>query len=381
MKKKITNFSKKSFLIMFCILLFLSGCNNKEINIDDLESIEDSLSFDDFSDSKLQDYMLESLYSNIDSSLDSDDYTIENISSIYISKEYLEEMEYNSKSNIYFGYTLLDLEDMFQGKKYVFTVGEDNKITAVEFTEYKNTYNKMIKDVMIGSGVILFCATISVTTGGQFAAVMAFAANQGLKVGLSSGAFSGVVATSIEYYNTGDISQALEKGAQEAANGFKWGAIIGAVSGGIYENAKQNDVAKALKTMDFKERGKFSEARALKKYGGESQVSFLNKKKVSLGTKGATRPDIIRKKLFGKKEAIEVKNSDLNCKECRKALVAKIKKEVTDRVNNLPDGYLQRIVIDISGKNYSKRLLKGVKKGIQNACKDVYKDLPVDFMY
>src|SRR5699024_4370383 len=44
---------------------------------------------------------------------------IENVEAIYYSKEYLEEVAYNSQANIYFGYTLTELETQFEGEKYV----------------------------------------------------------------------------------------------------------------------------------------------------------------------------------------------------------------------------------------------------------------------
>lgn len=49
-----------------------------------------------------------------------------------------------------------------------------------------------------------------------------------------------------------------------------------------------------------------SEIAALEKFGGKEQVTFLNGKEVAYGTKGATRPDIVRE-VGGKLEAIEVK--------------------------------------------------------------------------
>lgn len=45
-----------------------------------------------------------------------DDYFIENVNSTYVSEEYVEDLEYNSKKNIYFGYTSEELDKEFGGK-------------------------------------------------------------------------------------------------------------------------------------------------------------------------------------------------------------------------------------------------------------------------
>mgnify|MGYP003293516376 CR=1 FL=1 len=75
------------------------------------------------------------------------------------------------------------------------------------------------------------------------------------------------------------------------------------------------------------------------------------------------------------------KNYDLTSKENRKNLTWVIKREVTARVKNMPEGSTQRIVLDVRGRNYDKKLLDGVVKGIKNSCSDVYSDIPVDIMY
>ena len=46
-------------------------------------------------------------------------------------KEYLDELAFNSQENVYFGYTLSELNAQFQGEKYIFTLGENNETVAV----------------------------------------------------------------------------------------------------------------------------------------------------------------------------------------------------------------------------------------------------------
>ena len=135
-----------------------------------------------------------------------------------------------------------------------------------------------------------------------------------------------------------------------------------------------------MKKMDFKDIGSRAEARALKKYGGKEQVAFLNGKEVPFDTKYSTRPDILRD-YKGHKEAIEVKNYNLNLESSRYRLVRELNRQITNRVDNLPKGYKQRIVLDVQGRNYDKRLLKGVVKEIKESLNDVYKNIPVDIMY
>ena len=68
-------------------------------------------------------------------SLDSDKYVLENVQAVFISKEYIDEVMFNSQTNVYFGYTLDELNDIFQGTRYVFTLGDDGQTTVQPFEE------------------------------------------------------------------------------------------------------------------------------------------------------------------------------------------------------------------------------------------------------
>ena len=106
------------------------------------------------------------VYADLTAQLDPTQYRIDNVSSTYISKEYLEELAYNSQTNVFFGYSLADLDAQFQGTRYVFTLDDDGETTVVPFEAYDDTYEKVIKNVAIGTGVILVCVTVSVVSGG-----------------------------------------------------------------------------------------------------------------------------------------------------------------------------------------------------------------------
>ena len=161
--------------------------------------------------------------------MDSDEYFVENVSAIYISQEYIDELAYNSQANIYFGYTLQELSEQFQGKKYVFTLGDDGSTIVTEFEEYDDTYDRALKNVAIGTGVILVCVTVSLVTGGLGAPavsmIFAASAKTGTVMALSGGAMGGISAGIVTGVQTGDMEQALKAAALAGSEGYKWGAI------------------------------------------------------------------------------------------------------------------------------------------------------------
>ena len=101
--------------------------------------------FSGMNDPNLLRYTEDTIYENLVTTLDSDEYFVENVSAIYISQEYIDELAYNSQANIYFGYTLQELSEQFQGKKYVFTLGDDGSTIVTEFEEYDDTYDRVCK--------------------------------------------------------------------------------------------------------------------------------------------------------------------------------------------------------------------------------------------
>ena len=167
-----------------------------------------------------------------------DDYYIENVTSVYISQEYIDELTYNSQSNVFFGYTLEELNEQFDGTRYVFTVDDSGQTVVEPLQAYDDTYDQIIKNVAIGAGVILLCVTVSaVTFSGAPAVSMIFAlsAQGGAVGGLTSGVIGGVAAGLTSGFTTGDWDQAVTDGALAASQGFMIGAITGAIAGGITE--------------------------------------------------------------------------------------------------------------------------------------------------
>ena len=191
--------------------------------------------FTDLSDGTLLRYVEDSVYADIVTALNSEDYFVENVNAIYISKEYLDELDYNSQENIYFGYTLSELNSYFEGTRYVFTLDENDETTVKKFESYDDTFDKVVKNVAVGSGVILLCVTVSVATGGiapAMSVVFAGSAKTATALALSGGVFSGVVSGIVAGVETKDFEEALKAAALTGSESFKWGAITGAITGG-----------------------------------------------------------------------------------------------------------------------------------------------------
>ena len=215
--------------------------SNIEDDIDIVDEYVYTPEFDSFDDSELTRYVEDSLYSNLLSEL-GDGYYVQNVEAVYISQEYLDTLAYNSQSNIYFGYTSEELNEQFQGKKYIFTLGDNGETVVQEQEAYDDTTDQIIKNVAIGTGVILICVTVSAVSGGVGAPavsmIFATAAKTGTTMALSSGALGGVAAGIITGIETEDFNQAVKAAELAASEGFKWGAISGAIGGGANQALK-----------------------------------------------------------------------------------------------------------------------------------------------
>lgn len=111
------------------------------------ESAED-INFSGLNDPTLLTYVENTVYKDLIDELSDGDYFVEKVDAIYLSEEYIEELAYNSKSNVFFGYTLDELEEAFQGTRYVFTLGDDGQTTVVPLEEiYDDTYDQIIKKI------------------------------------------------------------------------------------------------------------------------------------------------------------------------------------------------------------------------------------------
>lgn len=229
---------KRLLAIFMSCLMVLTGCSVSKGKDEPANNDKQEGTFKSISNPELLTYMEDTIYQELITTLDSEEYFVENIEATYYSKEYLEELEYNSKENIYFGYTLSALNELFQGERYVFTLGEDGKTTVTAFEEYDNTYDKALLNVATGAGLILVCVTVSIATGGSAPAVsliFAASAKTGTAMALSSGVFSTVTAGVVTGVQTKDVEKTVKSMALAGSEGFKWGAFSGVLTAGITE--------------------------------------------------------------------------------------------------------------------------------------------------
>ncbi len=229
-------------LLVFCLVI--TGCNgtSKKINKID-ESTSSKYENIEMGSPELLNIVEDGVLNELIATLDSDTYEVNSVNAIYISQEYLEELQYNSQENIYFGYKLSDITKNFEGKKYVFCLSDDNQTTVKEFEEYDNTYEQVLKNIAIGTGVILVSVTVSVATGGlgtpsAISTVFAVATKGGTAVALSSAAIGGTISATITGMETHDMKSALKAGLLSASEDFKWGAIVGSATAGFGQTIK-----------------------------------------------------------------------------------------------------------------------------------------------
>ena len=196
--------------------------------------------FTGLSDPKLLTYVEDAVYTQLIEELDSESYFVENVEATFISEEYLSELSYNSQANIYFGYTQAELDSLFQNDRYVFTLGDDGRTIVRKMEILEDTsYEDSLKNIAIGTGVILVCVTISAISAGAGAPavcmIFAASAKTGAIMAASGGVMAGASAWAAKLYETGDIHEANEAALLAGSEGFKWGAISGSISGGTSE--------------------------------------------------------------------------------------------------------------------------------------------------
>lgn len=256
-------------LLLSAVLLF-AGCGRSQPGVTatsgnsagTLETTSGAIDLEDalprytaLDDKQLLTYVENLVYRDTVLSLNSAEYFVENVSAVYISKEYLDEVAFNSKANIYFGYTLDDLDGIFKGTKYIFTLSDSGNTTVQELQEIKDVSTEtMLKNVAIGTGVILICVTVSIVSAGAGAPAvsMIFAASaEGAKTfAVSSAVLGGISAGIVRGIQTGDLNEALQTAAMSATEGFKWGAVCGAIVGGGHEAFLLKSATKSGLTMN-----------------------------------------------------------------------------------------------------------------------------------
>ena len=117
MKKN--NLLKKTIYIISILILLLpalSACSSKKLNENNRNRI----------DLETTNVNMSEVSYLVQESLDSSEYPVlvEDVAIQYMSKEYYEELEFNSQENVYFGYTDKKLLEMFDTSEYSFTVNQ-----------------------------------------------------------------------------------------------------------------------------------------------------------------------------------------------------------------------------------------------------------------
>lgn len=212
--------------------------DNGEEMTQDLSVMETEVYYTGLDDPELLQHVEDQIYHDLTLELDSDEYFIENVEASYVSKEYLEELDYNTRANIYFGYTLADLQNLYQGKEYVFSLGDNGQTIVKEFESYDDSYERAFRNIIIGTGVIMVCVTIAVVSAPGAPAISAIfwaSAKTGTEFALSTGIFTAVSSGLVTWYETGDLESAMKQAALSGSEAFKWGAIAGTITGGTTE--------------------------------------------------------------------------------------------------------------------------------------------------
>lgn len=348
-----------------------------------LPTTEPDFSEINLSDGRLTEYLEDSLMAGLEEDFGDDNFIIKEIEMKYISKEYIDEIEFNSNNNVWFGYNISELEEKFKDTPYVFSLSDDGETIVKPLEGYDDTYEKVLKNVAIGTGVILICVTVSAVTAAvgaePISVVFAASAKSATTMALSNGAISAIITGIVKGVSSDDVDETIAAAALAGSEAFKWGAISGAILGGVSEayTITSNSVTESSKSV-YK-LAEEAEERAVASYGGETQVTYLDGEVVKYGTPGATRPDVIVQN--GKRiEAIEVKSYDLNSADCVSHLKSTLKRQVTDRIENLPSGSTQRIVLDVTGRDIEFNRANAVKLSIQNDLNSIYPGIPIDIV-
>ena len=242
---------KKLLAVLMSGTLALSGCsipvhqdsadsNSLETQQANLEvSAAQGGEFAKMSEEGLPEYIRDSVYEQVLSHGLPDGSLVENVQAVYISQEYIDELAYNSQSTVFFGYTIAELQNQFQGSKYVYTLGDDGQTIVHACQGYDDTYDQIIRNVAVGGGVILVCVTVSAATAGVAPAcsmVFAIAASTGTEAALSGaaiGAITSGAATAI--LTDGNVEASVKAAALGGSEGLKVGAMMGAIGGGAAE--------------------------------------------------------------------------------------------------------------------------------------------------
>ena len=79
-------------------------------------------------------------------------------------------------------------------------------------------------------------------------------------------------------------------------------------------------------------------------------------------------------------EAIEVKYYNFENPSCLSTMYSELEREISSRVANLPPDMTQRVVLDVTGRNFSEELVNTVLETVQSRLFDIYPNIPIDIV-
>lgn len=380
---------KRIFALVLCFVLLLTQTGLGDTFKENAPDTAVDIGFDQFTgldDPDMLQYIEDSIYMQLVDTFDSDDYIIDDISVIYISQEYLDEVAFNTRLNIYFGYTLSELDAAFEGKRYIFTYDGIDQTVVREFVEFPdNTDEIILKNLMIGTGVILICVTVTVISAGAasgaavagsaktISLIFSASAETATKMALSTAVIKSATTAVVRGYESGDLYETIRAAELSGSEGFKMGAIIGAVSGGVNESIRISKIrSKPIPSPQDSEQHVYDAYNCTRK-----QVSYLNRQEVNISTPNATRPDCIRY-IEDHWEAIEVKNYDLIPRDHRNVLKNELLRQIEQRCNDLPADMTQRVVLDVTGRGYTQEFIQETVEWIHGFLDPVCPGIPID---
>lgn len=249
--------ARTALAVVLSAALILQGCaypSGRAQRVGEGEAQgQEEVRYSGLDDPDLHAHLQESVYEQVIESLDSEEYLVGNVEVTYVSKEYLLELSYNSQENVFFGYSLSGLDELYEGEKYVFMV-EDGETTTQAFNSIRDArFDETIENIAVGGGVILVCVTVSAVAAPAapvVSAIFAASAKGAVALGALDGAISAVSVGIVTQISTGNFEETLKDAAHAGSEAFKMGAVAGAVSGGAAEAASLKKMTKNGLTMN-----------------------------------------------------------------------------------------------------------------------------------
>lgn len=232
---------KKIIALLLCFGFLLSGSANvaaisKSDQGKKSDVVHDQKVPDDFRSEEFHTRLESELYRDLIKDLNSEEVFVDSVDSIYESEETVLEREYNSQENIYFGKKLSELEQMYKGDKYTFTLGSDGQTTTERVDDsFDETYRKAAKNVCVSAGIIAVTVTFAFVANAVGAPAISVVVLAGAKEAATYGtllaSLTAIATFALEAYKTGNVEQALKQAALVGSEAFKFNTILMTVGG------------------------------------------------------------------------------------------------------------------------------------------------------